>query len=103
MKKPPTPLASGLISKGLAAPALAQSDTESSSQGVNIAPPSDADQRASVVAEVRSSASTEVRKALTLKLDDARYRALKLAGLERSKSSQEILVEALDRWLEQTR
>lgn len=39
-------------------------------------------------------------KALTLKLDQGRYQALKLEGIKRGRSSQQILLEALDGWLE---
>ena len=35
-------------------------------------------------------------KALTLKLDKARYQALKQLGLQEDKSSQELLTEAVD-------
>ena len=35
-------------------------------------------------------------KAMTLKLDGERYRQLKQLGLDRDKSSQELLVEAVD-------
>lgn len=38
-------------------------------------------------------------KSLTVKLDKARYAALKLAGTTQDKKSQEIFVEALDAWL----
>lgn len=38
-------------------------------------------------------------KALTLKLDQERYEALKMAGIRTGKSSQQILTEALDGWL----
>ena len=39
-------------------------------------------------------------KALTVKLDRPRYEALKNAGIKIDKKSQEILVEALDLWLQ---
>ena len=35
-------------------------------------------------------------RSMTLKLDDVRYRQLKLLGLARSKSSQDLLSEAVD-------
>ena len=38
-------------------------------------------------------------KALTVKLDRDRYRSLKQVGLDLDKSSQEILIEALDAYL----
>lgn len=44
--------------------------------------------------------STEYYKALTVKLDKPRYQALKSAGVQLDKSSQEIFVEALDAYLE---
>jgi hypothetical protein len=42
----------------------------------------------------------EYFKALTLKLDKNRYLNLKQAGLEEDKSSQDILVQALDEYIE---
>ena len=39
-------------------------------------------------------------KALTLKLDKARYQALKQLGLQEDKSSQELLTEAVDALLQ---
>lgn len=48
--------------------------------------------------QLAKSASTYF-KSLTLKLDEDRYRALKLLGLELGRSSQHILVEALDAWI----
>lgn len=44
-------------------------------------------------------AQTGYYKALTLKLDKARYESLKKAGLAFDKTSQDILVEALDEYL----
>lgn len=44
--------------------------------------------------------STEYYKALTVKLDKQRYQALKSAGVQLDKSSQDIFVEALDAYLE---
>lgn len=44
--------------------------------------------------------STEYYKALTVKLNKQRYRALKSAGIQLDKSSQDIFVEALDAYLE---
>jgi hypothetical protein len=86
-------LTASLITKGLAIP------TPAVASGPAAAP-------ASATARIeRNSVSTQERKrvttykALTLKLDDHRYRDLKLAGLDLHRSSQEILVEALDAWL----
>lgn len=45
------------------------------------------------------AAQTGYYKALTLKLDKSRYEALKKAGLAFDKTSQDILVEALDGYL----
>lgn len=42
-------------------------------------------------------------KSMTVKLDMSRYQALKIAGLKFSKSSQTIMVEALDIWLLQNK
>ncbi|MFH7040772.1 hypothetical protein ABT392_00385 [Paucibacter sp. JuS9] len=81
MNKPATPLSSGLISKGSAAPT-------------------------SVDPSLAKSAATQLAKtavtykAMTVKLDEQRYRALKTAGLDLDLSSQQILVQALDLWLE---
>lgn len=47
----------------------------------------------------RTPKGQQYHKALTLKLDAERYKALKLIGLEQGTTSQEILVEALDLWL----
>ena len=42
-------------------------------------------------------------KAMTLKLDGERYRQLKQLGLDRGKTSQELLVEAVDMLLGRSR
>lgn len=60
------------------------------------APVQAGDEGAKVKAE-RARAS--YAKALTLKLDQERYQALKMAGIKAGKSSQQILVEALDAYL----
>lgn len=46
-----------------------------------------------------ASAASGYYKALTVKLDRARYEKLKHAGLKLDKKSQEIFVEALDAYL----
>lgn len=44
---------------------------------------------------------TDYYKSLTVKLDRARYEALKTHGVKLDKKSQEIFVEALDLWMKQ--
>ena len=59
-------------------------------------------QAAQVVQEVqpaKATTGTAYYKALTVKLDRARYEALKGAGIRLDKKSQEIFVEALDAYL----
>jgi hypothetical protein len=51
------------------------------------------------VAPVVAPIAAQGVKSMTVKLDIARYEALKIAGMKSSKSSQTILVEALDIWL----
>lgn len=46
-----------------------------------------------------ASSSAVYYKALTVKLDKQRYQALKSAGVQLDKSSQDIFVEALDEYL----
>jgi hypothetical protein len=48
------------------------------------------------------TAATDYYKALTVKLDRERYEALKTLGVKLDKKSQEIFVEALDLYLQQT-
>lgn len=60
------------------------------------APPSAGSKGAEVKAERQRATYA---KALTLKLDQERYQALKMAGIRTGKSSQQILTEALDGWL----
>ncbi len=73
---------SGLIqSKGQAKPAVIEAEKEST-----------------VIAK-RTTAAGGVQKALTVKLDHARYCQLKAVGASQGKKSQEIFVEALDAWL----
>lgn len=76
-KQKPSNLGAGRITKGNAAP-LPQ---------VTIKPK-----------EIANSVST-YHKALTVKLDKSRYIALKTAGIQVDKSTQEIMVAALDLWL----
>lgn len=88
MKKPAASLNAGLIDKGAAVPTpVLTGDVLSSG-------PAASDM------QVAKSAPT-YHKALTLKLDEARYRRLKTAGLDLDLSSQDILVQALDQWLSQ--
>jgi len=89
MNRTRTPLGAGLLAKGSAVPSADEAD--------GLAATSRASEVSSVVS-VRTSAIA-YHKALTVKLDETRYRSLKLAGLENDRSSQEILVEALDDWL----
>lgn len=70
----------------------------SASAGVNAKPAS----VPSAEQPQRLPAGQQYHKALTLKLDEHRYKALKMAGLMRGATSQDILVEALDLWLEKT-
>ncbi len=53
-------------------------------------------------APARVAAKTTYYKALTVKLDRERYEALKTLGVKLDKKSQEIFVEALDLYLQQT-
>jgi hypothetical protein len=48
------------------------------------------------------TATPDYYKALTVKLDRERYEALKTLGVKLDKKSQEIFVEALDLYLQQT-
>lgn len=88
MKKPAASLSAGLIAKGAAVPTPAVAGDLLSSG------PAASD------TQVAKSVSA-YHKALTLKLDEARYRRLKTAGLDLDMSSQDILVQALDQWLSQ--
>jgi predicted DNA-binding protein len=51
--------------------------------------------------EQKASRGEGYFKALTLKLDRGRYERLKAAGYKQGKTSQQILVEALDHYLRQ--
>ena len=53
-------------------------------------------------ARVAVKTTTPYYKALTVKLDRERYEALKTLGVKLDKKSQEIFVEALDLYLQQT-
>jgi len=53
-------------------------------------------------ARVAAKTTTPYYKALTVKLDRERYEALKTLGVKLDKKSQEIFVEALDLYLQQT-
>jgi hypothetical protein len=75
-------LTSGLVAKkGQASPAVTHGDA-SRTAAKTVAP--------------------DYYKALTVKLDRARYESLKTLGVKLDKKSQEIFVEALDLWLKQT-
>jgi hypothetical protein len=50
----------------------------------------------------QASSAMDYYKALTVKLDRDRYEALKNLGLKEDKKSQEIFVEALDLYLQQS-
>jgi len=96
--KTPTPLTAGLIvGKGAAVPTPAVSSGPAGMTPL-AGKSGGEDTPRSTDAQQAKSAST-YHKALTLKLDEARYRALKLAGLKLDLSSQDILVQALDAWL----
>ena len=90
LKQVASPLSSLIVAKGQATPSPAVANTEPQSASKEV--------RAGASTHSRISASTYF-KSLTLKLDVERYKALKLAGLERNQTSQEILVQALDAWL----
>lgn len=78
----PSTLGAGLIAKGAILPSTNATET----------------------ANAASTAAKYVgtyHKALTVKLDRARYLALKTAGLELDLNSQEIMVAGLDLWLAQ--
>jgi hypothetical protein len=49
-----------------------------------------------------TSSAMDYYKALTVKLDRDRYEALKRFGIKKDKKSQEIFVEALDLYLQQS-
>ena len=88
----PSSLTAGLVKKGDAKPA-----------STPFMPTPAAATRAPPVAEKPASKSTAEQmlyyKALTLKLDRPRFEALKKVGLTLDKSSQNLLVEALDAYL----
>lgn len=88
----PSSLTAGLVKKGDAKPA-----STTSVSTVAAATP------ATPVVEKPASKSTAGQilyyKALTLKLDRPRFEALKKVGLTLDKSSQNLLVEALDAYL----
>ena len=91
MSTKPTGLPLGLIKKGDAAPT-----TPVSPAPAPVAtPPADTGQPAS-----GAPRGQRYFKALTLKLDEERYMALKMKGLRTGATSQDILVEALDLWFE---
>lgn len=98
-KNKPASLGAGLVKKGAAVagagPAATSAQAGSlASEGATGAVGSDATGAGATAAKVYA-------KALTVKLDSERYMRLKLLGLERGKSSQQLLVEALDALLEQ--
>ena len=78
----PASLSSGLVAKkGQASPAITHDDGSHT---------------------VAKTATLDYYKALTVKLDRQRYESLKNLGLKLDKKSQEIFVEALDLWIQQT-
>jgi hypothetical protein len=89
-----TGLPLGLIKKGAAAPTTPASQAPAPEPQPVVEVP-DAGQAAS-----RAPRGQQYFKALTLKLDEKRYMALKMKGLRSGRTSQEILVEALDLWFE---
>ena len=85
------PLSAGLImTKGSAMPSAAVAS------GPAVLPSAEVAKHADTQAPKSAFA---YHKALTLKLDEVRYRKLKTAGLDFDMSSQDILVQALDAWL----
>lgn len=82
-------LSSGLVRKGEARPAVLVPEPV-------IPPPPQGSQSTPAAAE---SSGASYYKSLTVKLDRARYEALKQAGMRADKKSQAIFTEALDLWL----
>jgi hypothetical protein len=98
-KNKPASLGAGLVKKGAAVAGVGPAATSAqagslAAEGATGAVGSDATPGAG------ATAAKVYAKALTVKLDSQRYMRLKLLGLERGKSSQQLLVEALDALLE---
>lgn len=74
-RKTPSLTTTLIARKGEAAPTVERSPTEGQAQG------------------------RPLRTAITVKLDADRYRRLKLLGIDLGKTSQEVMVEALDDYL----
>lgn len=95
MSTKPTGLPLGLIKKGAAAPTIPSSQAPAPEpQPVVIEDEPDEPLKSHFPRAQR------YYKALTLKLDEERYMALKMKGLRSGRTSQEILVEAVDLWFE---
>jgi hypothetical protein len=93
MKGVAAPLTPGLVAKGEAIPSPAVASGTALS---------------SLEASARTgsqlvAAAASYHKALTVRLDEARYKALKLACIDQRLSAQEIFVVALDAWLAASR
>ena len=89
----PSSLGAGLfIKKGEAAPVVS-SDTVESTPAPAVEP-----KIKKAIVQVEEGGQS-YWKALTLKLDRERYTALKKRGVDLNKTSQTILIEALDLWL----
>ena len=79
-----SPLSAGLVvKKGQATPAAHEITEE----------------KKDPVAASGAASATEYYKSLTVKLDKQRFDALKRAGIDQDKKSQQIFTEALDAWL----
>lgn len=95
---------SGLVvAKGQAAPAaaLAPSVPKSAPVAATTAPKAPAPQQATQAAKPVDPAGAGFHKAMTLKLDKARYTQIKQLGLDEDTTSQDLLVEAVDMLLAQ--
>lgn len=86
-RKKPAELSPFLVKKGEATPTTAKDDK----------PQPEPPQKP---AERRKPVQGYSIKAMSLKVDHDRYIALKQAGLMLGRTSQDILIEALDLWLE---
>lgn len=97
-KNKPASLGAGLVRKGEAAPAQALADAPTVDT-----PPVQSHAIELGHASSPASAGRAYHKALTVKLDKGRYTRLKLIGLETGKSSQQLIVEALDAMFRKTK
>jgi len=104
MSKPAELSSTLIMAKGTAAPAIAPIEP---AKAPETKPPGDTKPRlvkpaaAPEIAALAEPAGHSYFKALTLKLDRARFVQLKKLGVDHNKTSQAILIEALDLWLTQ--